>query len=52
MELMHESRVTALVLEAGKAIMLDPQGILEAANRLDIAIVAAESVEQLSKFGR
>ena len=52
MELMHESRITALVLEAGKAIMLDPQGILEAANRLGIAIVAAESVEQLSEFGR
>jgi DUF1009 family protein len=52
LELMHESRITALVLEAGKAIMLDPQGILEAANRLGIAIVAAESVEQLSEFGR
>jgi hypothetical protein len=50
MELMHENRITALVLEAGKAIMLDPQGILEAANRLGIAIVAAETVEQLPQF--
>jgi DUF1009 family protein len=46
-ELMHENRVSALVVEAGKAIMLDPQGILEAANRLDIAIVAAEDISQL-----
>jgi DUF1009 family protein len=50
MELMHENRITALVMEAGKAIMLDPQGILEAANRLGIAIVAAETVEQLPQF--
>jgi DUF1009 family protein len=50
MELLHENRVTALVLEAGKAIMLDPQGILEAANRLGIAIVAADTVERLSEF--
>jgi DUF1009 family protein len=49
-ELMHENRITALVVEAGKAIMLDPQGIIEAANRLGIAIVAAESVEQLAQF--
>jgi DUF1009 family protein len=47
---MHENRITALVMEAGKAIMLDPQGILEAANRLGIAIVAAETVEQLPQF--
>jgi|LauGreDrversion4_2_1035121.scaffolds.fasta_scaffold09595_5 DUF1009 family protein len=46
-ELMHENRISALVVEAGKAIMLDPQGILEAANRLDIAIVAAEDISQL-----
>jgi DUF1009 family protein len=48
-ELMHENRITALVVEAGKAIMLDPQGILEAAHRLDIAIVAAEDVSQLER---
>jgi DUF1009 family protein len=48
-ELMHENRLTALVVEAGKAIMLDPQGILEAAHRLDIAIVAAEDVTQLER---
>jgi UDP-2,3-diacylglucosamine hydrolase len=48
-ELMHENRITALVVEAGKAIMLDPQGILEAAHRLDIAIVAAEDVSQLEQ---
>lgn len=47
-ELMHENRIAALVMEAGKAIMLDPQGIVDAANRLGIAIVAAENVEQLS----
>ena len=47
-ELMKESRISALVIEAGKAIMLDPQGIIEAANRLDIAIVAAESNDQLT----
>lgn len=47
-ELMHENRITALVIEAGKALMLDPQGILDAANRLGIAIVAAENIEQLS----
>jgi len=47
LELMRESRISALVIEAGKAIMLDPQGILEAANRLDIAIVAAETKDQL-----
>jgi len=29
--------------------MLDPQGILEAAHRLDIAIVAAEDVSQLER---
>jgi hypothetical protein len=46
-ELMHENRITALVVEAGRAIMLDPQGILEAAHRLDIAIVAAEDISQL-----
>ena len=49
-ELMHENRITALVMEAGKAIMLDPQGIVDAANRLGIAIVAAETVEQLPEF--
>jgi DUF1009 family protein len=48
-ELMHENRITALVVEAGKAIMLDPQGILEAAHRLDIAIVAAEDLSQLER---
>ncbi len=48
-ELMHENRITALVIEAGKAIMLDPQGILEAAHRLDIAIVAAEDLSQLER---
>ena len=48
-ELMHENRITALVVEAGKAIMLDPQGILEAAHRLDIAIVAAEDISQLGE---
>jgi len=47
-ELMHENRLTALVVEAGKAIMLDPQGILEAAERRGIAICAAESIEQLA----
>lgn len=46
-ELMRENRISALVVEAGKAIMLDPQGILEAAHRLDIAIVAAEDISQL-----
>jgi DUF1009 family protein len=45
---MHENRLTALVVEAGKAIMLDPQGILEAAERRGIAIFAAESIEQLA----
>lgn len=49
-ELMYENRITALVVEAGKAIMLDPQGILEAAHRLDIAIVAAEDVSQLERW--
>ena len=49
-ELMHENRITALVVEAGKAIMLDPQGILEAAHRFDIAIVAAEDVSQLERW--
>lgn len=48
-ELMHENRITALVVEAGKAIMLDPQGILYAAHRLDIAIVAAEDSSQLER---
>lgn len=47
MELMKQSRVSALVIEAGKAIMLDPQGILDAANKFDIAIVAADTKEQL-----
>jgi UDP-2,3-diacylglucosamine hydrolase len=47
-ELMKQSRVSALVIEGGKAIMLDPQGIIEAANKLDIAIVAAETKDQLS----
>ena len=46
-ELMRENRISALVVEAGKAIMLDPQGILEAANRLDIAIVAADDISRL-----
>lgn len=48
-ELMHENRITALVVEAGKAIMLDPQGILETAHRLNIAIVAAEDISQLER---
>lgn len=46
-ELMHENKLSALVVEAGKAIMLDPQGILEAAERSGIAIFAAESIEDL-----
>jgi DUF1009 family protein len=48
-ELMHDNRISALVVEAGKAIMLDPQGILDAAHRLDIAIVAAEDLSQLER---
>lgn len=46
-ESMQGSRLSAIVVEAGRSIMLDPQAIIEAANRAGIAIVAAESVDQL-----
>jgi DUF1009 family protein len=46
-ERMHESRLTALVIEANKTIMLDPQAVLQAAAKVGIAIVAASELEQL-----
>ena len=46
-ELMEQNKLTALVVEAGRCIMLDPQGILQAAEARGIAIVAAENVDQL-----
>lgn len=46
-ERMHESRLTALVIEANKTIMLDPQAVLQAAAKVGIAIVAASALEQL-----
>jgi UDP-2,3-diacylglucosamine hydrolase len=41
------SRLSAVVVEAGRSIMLDPQAVIDAANRLGIAVVAAEGIEQL-----
>jgi DUF1009 family protein len=48
-ELMEENKLTALVVEAGRCIMLDPQAILQAAEARGIAIVAAETIEQLDR---
>ena len=39
-ELMHESRISALVIEAHRSILLDPQAIINKANALKIAIIA------------
>lgn len=46
-ETMREGRLTALVLEASRSLILDPVMVVEAADRAGIAIVAAKSVEQL-----
>jgi hypothetical protein len=46
-ESMRASRLSAVVVEAGRSIMLDPQAVIEEANRLGIAVVAAEGMEQL-----
>jgi DUF1009 family protein len=46
-ELMHQNRLTALVIEAGRSIMLEPQEVLQKAQGCDIAIYAAEKIEDL-----
>lgn len=46
-ELMHQNRLTALIIEAGKSIMLEPQEVLQKAQSCDIAIYAAEKIEDL-----
>ena len=46
-ELMHQNRLTALVIEAGRSIMLEPQEVLQKAQSCDIAIYAAEKIEDL-----
>lgn len=47
-ELMHQSRLTAVVIEAGRSIILDPQAVLECALKYQIALVAVESADQLA----
>jgi hypothetical protein len=46
-ELMNQNRLTALVIEAGRSIMLEPQEVLQKAQSCDIAIYAVEKVEDL-----
>jgi DUF1009 family protein len=46
-ELMHQHKLSALIVEAGKSIMLEPQEVLEAAERYGIAIVAGEQIGDL-----
>ncbi len=46
-ELMHQNRLTALVIEAGRSIMLEPQEVLLKAQSCDIAIYTAEKIEDL-----
>ncbi len=46
-ELMAESRLTALVIEAQRALLLEPQAIVDRANAFKIAIVAAATVDDL-----
>jgi DUF1009 family protein len=47
-ELMKQNRLTAVVVEAGRSIILDPQAVIEEAQRHQIAIIAVEGVEQLT----
>lgn len=47
-ELMAESRLTALVIEAERALLLEPQAIIERANALKIAIIAVTSADDLT----
>ena len=47
-EQMRESRLSALIIEAEKSITLEPQELVEAANRAGIAILAAASLEDLT----
>jgi DUF1009 family protein len=44
---MNQNRLTALVIEAGRSIMLEPQEVLQKAQSCDIAIYAVEKVEDL-----
>jgi DUF1009 family protein len=44
---MNNAGATALFLEAGKALLLDPETIIEAANRANIAIFAAAHKDDL-----
>jgi DUF1009 family protein len=46
-ELMHQNRLTALVVEAGRSIILEPQEVLQKAQSCNIAIYAAERIEDL-----
>jgi DUF1009 family protein len=43
----NRSGITAIFIEAGRTLMLDPDGVVRAANRAGIAIVAAGSLEEL-----
>jgi len=47
-ELMHQNRLTALVIEAGRSIILEPQEVLQKAQSVDIAVSAVEKIEDLS----
>jgi DUF1009 family protein len=47
LEQMKASNMSLLVIEAGKCLILDPQAFLEKAMQLNIAVVAAERLEDL-----
>lgn len=47
-ERMKEAKVSSLVLEEGKSMILDPQKTLELANQHEIAIFVARTIEDLS----
>lgn len=46
-ETMRAVGATALVIEAGKSVIHDPAAVLAAANAADIAIIAAEKIDEL-----
>jgi DUF1009 family protein len=44
---MKASRLTAIVIEAKKTLIMDPQAVVKAAAENDIAIFAADRIEDL-----
>lgn len=47
-EQMKENRLSALVVEAERSITLEPQELIEAANRAGIAVIAVKSIDDLA----